>query len=226
MAGPRGLRGAVVREPIVLRWRKAAWRKDPAPRERTATRERGYRQSLKAEEERHRRDHGFLGELTPLRVESFEDRETRLHAQHVSASRRRRDDHADSWRRARRRLRELPRDLQRAIAEEWNASWVPADPVYLLTFLDRRAPTPERVAELRAAREHTADAIRRARTKHGTPWMEHAGCGGVLQEWHGGPRNHTCLRCQRTFTHAAAALREGEIVIVDPRTALQEGLPL
>ncbi len=81
----RGLRGAVVREPIVLRWRKAAWRKDPAPRERTATRERGYRRSLKAAEERHRRDHGFLDGLEPLRVESYEDREARIHGQHVSA---------------------------------------------------------------------------------------------------------------------------------------------
>jgi len=46
--------------------------------------------------------------LTPLRVDSFEDRERRLHAQHVSASKRRRDDHADSWRRARRRLWSSP----------------------------------------------------------------------------------------------------------------------
>lgn len=224
----RGLRGAVTREPIVLRWRKAAWRKDPAPRERSATRERGYRQSLKAAEERHRRDHGFLGDLEPLRVESYEDRETRIHAQHVSASRRRRDDHADGWRRARRRLRELPRDLQRVIAEEWNASRVPADPVYLLTFLDRRAPSPERVAELRAAREATAESIRRARTEYGIPWIEHVGCGGVLQEWHGGPSSRTCLRCGRAFTHAeaCAALREGELAVVDPRTAVQERLPL
>lgn len=178
--------------------------------------------------ERHRRDHGFLGDLEPLWVESYEDRETRLHAQHVSASRRRRDDHADGWRRARRRLRELPRDLQRAIAGEWNASRVPADPVYLLTFLDRRAPTPERVAELRAAREATAESIRRARTEYGTPWIEHVGCSGVLQEWHGGPSSRTCLRCGRAFTHAeaCAALREGELAVVDPRTAVQERLPL
>lgn len=224
----RGLQGAVTREPVVLRWRKAAWRKDPAPRERSATRERGYRRSLKAAEEQHRRDHGFLGDLEPLRVESFEDREARIHAQHVSASRHRRDDHADSWRRARRRLRELPRDLQRAIAGEWNASRVPADPVYLLTFLDRRAPTPERVAELRAAREATAASVRRARTEYGIPWIEHVGCGGVLQEWHGGPGSRTCLRCGRAFTHAeaCAALREGELAVVDPRTAVQERLPL
>lgn len=224
----RGLRGAVTREPIVLRWRKAAWRKDPAPRERSATRERGYRRSLKAAEERHHRDHRFLGGLEPLRAESYEDREARLHAQHVSASRRRRDDHADAWRRARRRFRELPRDQQRAIAEEWNASRVPADPVYLLTFLDRRAPTPERVAELRAAREATAESIRRARTEYGIPWFEHVGCGGVLQEWHGGPSSRTCLRCGRAFTHgeACAALREGELAVVDPRTVVQERLRL
>jgi hypothetical protein len=224
----RGLQGAVTREPIVLRRAKAIWRKDPPPRERTATRERGYRQSLKAAEARHRRDHGFLADLAPLEAESFEDREARIHVQTVSGARRNRDRHAETWRRARRRLRELPWDEQRAIADEWNASKVPADPVYLLTLLDRRAPTPERIAELKAARERIAASIRRARTEHGTPWIEHAGCGGVLQEWHGSPRNRTCLRCERSFTHAEActALQAGELVTVDPRTSIQEGLPL
>ncbi len=226
--GARGLHGAVTRKPIVLRRAKAIWRKDPPPRERTATRERGHRQSLKAEEERHHRDHGFLGDLAPLKVESFEDREARIHVQTVSGARRNRDRHAETWRRARRRLRELPRDQQRAIAEEWNASKVPADPVYLLTLLDRRAPTPERIAELQAARERTADSIRRARTEYGTPWIEHAGCGGVLQEWHGSPCNWTCLRCERSFTRAEActALQAGELMTVDPRTSIQERLPL
>lgn len=224
----RGLRGAVTREPIVLRWAKAIWQKDPPPRERTATRERGHRQSSRAAEERYRRVHGFLGDLVPLRAESFEEREARMHAQRLSGAKRDRDRHADAWRRARRRLQELSRDQRRAVAEEWNASGVPADPVYLLTFVDSRAPTPERIEERRAAREHSADSIRRVCAQLGTPWIEHADCGGVLKEWHGGPGRHSCLRCERSFTQAevCAGLQAGALVPVDPRTSVQVRLPL
>ena len=224
----RGLRGAVTVDPILLRWSRSIHRKDPAPRERTASRERGYRQSVKAAQDRHHRRHGFLGELEPLRIESFEDREARLHTQSLATLRNVRQHEAARWRRARARFRELPRELQRSLAERWNHSGVPSDAAYLLTFLDAHAPTPERIAEKRAARENSMRIHREVCTRTGTPWIEHAGCGGILQDWIGASRSWTCLGCERHFTLAAAraAAAAGELTLVDPRTAVQAELSL
>lgn len=195
----------------------------------------GLRRSRRAAASRHERDWGMLAEVVegPTVEDTVEERIERQNAATAARFQDRRDREAAQWREARRRLRETPREQAEQLVAEWNASTAGhAEAVNLLVFLDERAPTPERIAERRAARHNMARIHREVCEKGQTWWIRHVGCPegehGFVDRRGLGPLRHLyCYGCEKEWRSRAdleAADATGELVIVDCRRAVQEAL--
>jgi hypothetical protein len=191
--------------------------------------------SMRDRQARHHRAWGFLGPLTePPATETIEERIARQNEATIRGRHERRLSYARAWRRARARLRELPREQAEALVAEWNARThgAPAWGVDVLVFLDERAPTAERIAERREHRLQSARLSRAAAEQARTWWIEHVTCPegghGVIEIQTTFPRRLHCIACDATWEKAdvAAADAEGTLRMVDCRLAEQAALPL
>jgi hypothetical protein len=224
------------------RSRDYPWMSDPGAyrRDVTAAAAAGVRRSARNRRRRHEKAWGLLAPVVagPPPVETVEERVALFNERIARAIQRSRDRAAADWRRARARLREIPRPRTAELLEEWNArkgtfadgnAW----PVDLLVFLDMREPTAERVAEMREARRRRARISRTVAEESHTWWIQHVGCpegeeAGVAEIRPVPRRSIVCIGCERTWWRKDMPLAEqcGELRIVDCRLAVQVGLDL
>jgi hypothetical protein len=220
------------------RSRDFAWMCDPTAYQRQVTpqAEAGLARSARARQARHVRDWGLLADAVqgPDPVGTVEERIARFNANAERTIQARRDRAADDWRRARAKIRELPPERASELVALWNertagGAWG----IDLLVFLDERAPSPERVAERRAARIRDAGAHRRRAEQQQTWWIQHTACpegeaGGVVKICTVPFRELRCIGCEAAWTKqtVADAEADGTLRVVDCRTAVQESMLL
>lgn len=220
------------------RSREYTWMSDPTMYFRSVTPAAvaGRRRSEKGKQQRHAKKWGMLAEVMPAPPPEppIEERVRQFNAHAASRIRERRDANARDWQRARTRLRELPREDAVALLAEWNARSKEGNAwgIDLLVFLDERAPTPERIAELREARLASAVRHRRSAERTETYWIEHVTCVeagfGVVEVQRMPIRRLKCIACEREWgkTDLERIEAEGIMRIVDCRRAVQEELKL
>jgi hypothetical protein len=220
------------------RSRDFPWLSEVGPYLRTAVtpqRIAGHARSMRDRQDRHRRAWGLLVPLVePPATETIEERIARQNEATIRSRHERRLSYARAWRRARARLRELPRQQAEALVAEWNdrSHGGPAWGVDLLVFLDERAPTAERIAERREHRLQSARLSRAAAEQARSWWIEHVTCPevghGVVEIQTTFPRRLRCIACEASWVKAdlPVANAEGTLRIVDCRLAEQAALPL
>ncbi|MDB4952211.1 MAG: hypothetical protein JWM27_4860 [Gemmatimonadetes bacterium] len=195
----------------------------------------GYQRSAAGKRARHARTWGLLAEVVdPPLVPSLDEHRARKAAAAEAAWRAARKDWADQWRRARARLRELPRARARELLDEWNRprddlpTGARAAPSDLLMFLSTREP-PEALHEhRRQGRLHSA-AIHRDVMRRIEAWyVQHLTCPegalGIAHVQEFPRRVVRCIACERewrTRAEVAAAEETGELRMVDCRLAEQ-----
>jgi hypothetical protein len=191
----------------------------------------GLERSRRMAAKRHHRDWGILAPVVERKQieQSIEQRIERKNQALRSGHRKRRADEAARWRRARQRLRELPRARALELLEQWNhgSEWAPSDATALLTFLDSHAPTAERIEHLRRTRRESAEIHRSVARQLESWYIEHVGCPegelGTADRSDFGRRVLRCILCQTEWTRGdlPAAEATGELRIVDCQRAEQ-----
>jgi hypothetical protein len=195
----------------------------------------GYQRSIAGRLARHVRTWGLLADIVAAPpVPSLEEHRARKAAAAESAWRAARKEWADQWRRARARLRELPRARARELLDEWNrprddlppgARAAPSD---LLMFLSTREPPASLLEHRRQGRLHSA-AVHRDVMRRSEAWyIQHVACPegalGIAHVPNFPTRLVRCIACERewrTRTELAAAEETGELRMVDCRLAEQ-----
>lgn len=220
------------------RSREHSWMWDPSAYFRSVTPAgvAGRRRSGRAKQQRHVKKWGLFAPVMdpPPPEPPIEERVARFNAGVVESIRNRRETTWRDWKRARARLRELPRERAVALIDEWNSRSKDGNAwgFDLLVFLDEREPTPARIAELREARLSRAAARRRAAERAETAWIEHVTCAetgyGVVEIQRMPYRRLKCIACEAEWNKAdlQTVEEQGILRIVDCRLAVQEELHL
>lgn len=149
----------------------------------------------------------------------------------MESLRRGRKEWADDWRKARARLRELPRARAIELLAEWNArnGERRESPAGLISFLNEREPTIRILASRREGRLSSARIHIEVRRRIFSWYIAHVGCpegevGAADMAPSGFRRVLRCIACLAewpTTRDVATAEAAGELVLVDCRLAEQ-----